>query len=121
MCVIVLLHRKQRRKGVSHSVRGVLKVDATEHILVRQMSHQQGVAGRYPSAPPARVSSSASRSWWTSENSHNHHVDCSTSGLCVQPDLISQISHDDSVSNVCRQQYGLHCGVGSAESPATHG
>lgn len=38
-----LLDRKQREGSASESVRGVLKVDPTEHILVFQMTHQQGV------------------------------------------------------------------------------
>lgn len=38
-----LLERKQREGNESESVRGVLKVDPTEHILVFQMNHQQGV------------------------------------------------------------------------------
>lgn len=66
VCVIVLLERKLKRKGVSHSVWGVLKVDPRGHILVYQMNHQQGVAARCPPAP-AHVSFSPFPRWWKSK------------------------------------------------------
>lgn len=90
VCVIVLLERKQRRKGVSHSAWGVFKVDPREHILVCRMNHQQGVAARCPPAPPAHVSPAPSPRWWEPKSSYNHYADCGMSSLCIQANLINQ-------------------------------
>lgn len=77
MCNCTAGEKTEKKGSESQCVWGVFQgwSQRVKHIFVCRMNHQQGVAARWPPAPPARVSSSPSPTWRNSRNPSNHDAD----------------------------------------------